>query len=232
LETSREQMLARIRTGLAQSRATLADMAARTAHTAPPFVHPPEEDLPAQFATELAKLEGYPHRCADDEEALEVIRAILQQHQATSVVAWDHAQIRLRGLDALLVELGAQALDGAIIGPERAAQLATLEPAPVCISGADAGIAESGTLVLRSGPGRGRLASLIAPVHIAVLRRTQIVRGLGAALALIRERYGHDPLIDSSNLTLITGPSRTGDIELTLTLGVHGPREIHAVLID
>ena len=232
METSRDHMLARIRASLDHSRATLAELAARRPHAPPPFVHPPQDDLPAQFAAELAKLEGYPHRCSDDAEALEAIRAILQRHQATGVVAWDWAQLGLPGLGALLAELGAHVLGGDIIGPQRADRLAAIEPAKVCISGAEAGIAESGTLVLRSGVGRGRLASLVAPVHIAVLRRTQIVRGLGAALALIRERYGHDPLIDSSNLTLISGPSRTGDIELTLTLGVHGPREIHAVLID
>jgi L-lactate dehydrogenase complex protein LldG len=225
-------MLARIRASLAQSRSQLADLAAQSAHTPPPFVHPPQDDLPAQFATELAKLEGFPHRCANDLEALAAIRVILQRHQAGSVVAWDRAMIGLPGLDALLAELGARVLDSNIIGSARAAQRAGLDPAPVCISGADAGIAESGTLVLRSGAGRGRLASLIAPVHIAVLRRAQIVRGLGAALALLQERHGKDLFLDSSNLTLISGPSRTGDIELTLTLGVHGPREIHVVLID
>jgi L-lactate dehydrogenase complex protein LldG len=93
------------------------------------------------------------------------------------------------------------------------------------------GIAESGTLVLRSRPGRGRLASLLAPTHIAVLRRAQLVRGLGAALAQLREQHGPDIFADSSNLTLITGPSRTGDIEQTLALGVHGPSEIHVILI-
>jgi L-lactate dehydrogenase complex protein LldG len=232
LETSRDHMLARIRASLAQSRPELENLAARAPHAPPPFVHPPQDDLPAQFAAELARLEGYPHRCADDAAALEAIGAILQRHQAGSVVAWDRAQIGLPGLDELLAEESVHTLDGAIIGSARGAQLAALEPAPVCISGADAGIAESGTLVLRSGTGRGRLASLIAPVHIAVLRRAQIVRGLGQALALIRERHGPDVLLDSSNLTLITGPSRTGDIELTLTLGVHGPREIHVVLID
>ena len=77
-----------------------------------------------------------------------------------------------------------------------------------------------------------RLASLLAPVHIAVLRRAQIVRGLGEALAQLQEWHGSNIFADSSNLTLITGPSRTGDIEQTLTLGVHGPREIHVVLID
>jgi L-lactate dehydrogenase complex protein LldG len=232
LETSRDHMLASIRASLEQSRAVLADVAARTSHTPPPFVHPAQEDLPAQFASELAKLEGHPHRCASDSQALDIIRGILEHHRATSVVVWDRAQLGLPGLDALLAELGARVLDGNIIGSERATRLRAIEPAPVCISGADAGIAESGTLVLRSGNGRGRLASLIAPVHIAVLRRSQIVRGLGAALALLQEQRGRDLFVDSSNLTLISGPSRTGDIELTLTLGVHGPREIHVVLID
>ena len=232
MEPSRDHMLTSIRAGLAQSRATLIDLAARTPHAPPPFVHPLQDDLSAQFAAELTKLEGYPHRCANDSQALDAIGTILQRHQAAGVVAWDRAQIGLPGLDALLAELGVQVLDGAIIGSGRAAKLGALEPAPVCISGADAGIAESGTLVLRSGSGRGRLASLSAPVHIAVLRRAQIVRGLGAALALLREQHGHDMFVDSSNLTLISGPSRTGDIELTLTLGVHGPREIHVVLID
>jgi L-lactate dehydrogenase complex protein LldG len=232
LETSRDHMLAGIRASLEQSRAQLADMAARASPAPPPFVHPAQDDLPAQFAAELAKLEGYPHRCADDTQALDAIRVILQRHQATSVVAWDRAQIGLPGLDELLAELGARVLASDTIGFERAARLQALEPVPICISGADAGIAESGTLVLRSGSGRGRLASLIAPVHIAVLRRTQIVRGLGAALTLLQEQHGRDLFVDSSNLTLISGPSRTGDIELTLTLGVHGPREIHVVLID
>ena len=225
-------MLARIRDSLGQSRAMLADVAARTPHAPPPFVHPAQDDLPAQFAAELTKLEGYPHRCADDAQALDAIRDILQRHQSSSVLAWDRDQIGLPGLDALLADLRIGVLDSAIIGPSRAERLRALEPAPVCISGADAGIAESGTLVLRSGIGRGRLASLIAPVHIAVLRRAQIVRGLGAALTLLQQQHGRDLFVDSSNLTLISGPSRTGDIELTLTLGVHGPREIHVVLID
>ncbi|HJZ50514.1 MAG TPA: lactate utilization protein [Roseiflexaceae bacterium] len=228
----RDRMLAAIRASLAQSRAQLAAEAARASHTPPAFVHPPQPDLPAQFAAELARLEGHPHRCASDTQALDAIHEILQRHQASRVVAWGRDQIGLPGLDGLLAELGIDALDGIIRGHQRIAQLQALEPAPICISGADAGIAESGTIVVRSGAGRGRLASLIAPVHIAVLRAEQIVRGLGAALTLLRERYGPDPLVDSSNLTLISGPSRTGDIELTLTLGVHGPREIHVVLID
>jgi L-lactate dehydrogenase complex protein LldG len=232
LEISRDRMLDHIRASLAHGRSALAAEASRAPRDLPLFVHPPEDDLLSQFAAELARLEGHPHRCAGDAQALDAIRAILRRHQAASVVAWDRDQIGLPGLDALLADLGIRALDSQIRGHERASRLQALEPAPICISGADAGIAESGTIVVRSGAGRARLASLIAPVHIAVLRGAQIVRGLGAAIALLRERHGSALLADSSNLTLISGPSRTGDIELTLTLGVHGPREIHVVLID
>ena len=231
--TDRDQMLARIRASLHQNRDALLAEAARAPHAPPPFVHPSQADLPAQFAAELARLEGHPHRCADDEAALDVIGDILRQHETRSVVAWDFEQIDLPGLETLLAQLGIHALDGQVagMGSERPARLQTLEPAAVCISGADVGIAESGTLLLRSGAGRGRLASLLAPVHIAVLRAPQLVRGLGEALARVQ---AHDPDVfaDSSNLTLITGPSRTADIEMTLTLGVHGPREIHVILID
>ncbi|NJN16513.1 MAG: LUD domain-containing protein [Oscillochloris sp.] len=81
------------------------------------------------------------------------------------------------------------------------------------------------------GAGRPRLASLLAPAHIAVLREEQLVRGLGEAMAKLRAVYGEDMLRDTSNLTLITGPSRTADIEMTLSLGIHGPPQIHVVLI-
>ncbi|HEU5088142.1 MAG TPA: LUD domain-containing protein, partial [Roseiflexaceae bacterium] len=75
------------------------------------------------------------------------------------------------------------------------------------------------------------LASLLAPVYIAVLRRSQVVRGLGEALARLQAQHPGDFFAAASSLTVITGPSRTADIELTLTLGVHGPREVHAIII-
>jgi L-lactate dehydrogenase complex protein LldG len=229
----RDRMLARIRAGLTKNRDLLLAEASRASQPPPAFVHPPEDDLPAQFAAELARHEGHPHRCPTDEDAVEIIRDILAQHAATSIIAWDLDQIGLRGLDALLIQLGVKVIDSQVagMGGDRASRLQALEPALVCISGADAGIAESGTLLLRSGAGRGRLASLLAPVHIAVLRASQLTRGLGEALAAVQARHP-DVFADSSNLTLVTGPSRTGDIELTLTLGVHGPREIHVVLLE
>jgi L-lactate dehydrogenase complex protein LldG len=231
MTTSRDRMLARIRQGLESARPLMESVAASAPHAPAPFVHPAEDDLLEQFAAELRKLECYPHLCADDEAALEEIGAILDARGARQVIAWDTQQIGLPGVESLLAQRGIAVHVAQVGGAARAEQLQQLEPATVCISGADAGIAESASIVLRGGPGRPRLASLLAPVYIAVLRRAQIVRGLGEALALLAAQHPGDLFGDASTLTLITGPSRTADIELTLTLGVHGPREVHAIVI-
>jgi L-lactate dehydrogenase complex protein LldG len=228
---SREQILSRIRSGLQQSRSFLDAEAAKAPHTPPPFVHPPATDLADQFVEELEKLAGKVHRCADDEEALETIAIILEVAAARTVLSWDFERIGLPGLEALLKKQAIIREDAAVRAERRKDQFQILEPVPVCISGADYAIAESGTLLLRHGPGKPRIASLLAPSHIAVLRRAQILRGLGEALVTLREQHGDGIFDPTSNLTLITGPSRTADIEMTLTLGIHGPREIHVVLI-
>ncbi|MCU0493289.1 MAG: lactate utilization protein [Chloroflexaceae bacterium] len=230
---SRDQILNSIRAGLAKNRPWLEVEAAKAPHTPPPFVHPQEDDLPAQFANELGKLAGKAYRAEDDEAALEIIAGIVHKKGATSAITWELSSINLPGLAELLREAGVSLLDSQVSGMDgaRKERLQTLEPALVCISGADVGIAESGSLLLRHAPGKPRLASLLAPAHIAVLRESQLVRGLGEALALVRQRHGDDIFDTTSNITLITGPSRTADIEMTLSLGIHGPPEIHVVLI-
>jgi L-lactate dehydrogenase complex protein LldG len=95
----------------------------------------------------------------------------------------------------------------------------------VGISRVQAGIAETGTLLLDSSKERHRLVSLVPPVHIAILDEKQIVRTLGEALALLQR----DVQV-SSIVTLVTGPSRTADIELTLAIGVHGPQELYVIV--
>jgi L-lactate utilization protein LutC len=91
-----------------------------------------------------------------------------------------------------------------------------------------AAIAETGSLVCGSVPGRG--LSLVPPVHLAVVRRSQILPDLVDYLALFS---GESPLHRlPSNLVFITGPSKTADIEGVLITGVHGPREVHIVLIE
>jgi L-lactate dehydrogenase complex protein LldG len=95
----------------------------------------------------------------------------------------------------------------------------------VGVSTAQAAIAETGTLVLDSAYERHRLVSLVPPVHIAVVNASAIVETLSDALTLLQKDKEISPAI-----TFITGPSRTADIELTLTIGVHGPRELYVVV--
>ena len=95
----------------------------------------------------------------------------------------------------------------------------------VGISTAQAAIAETGTLVLVSEDERHRLVSLVPPVHIAIVDASRICETLGDALARLRK--GKEI---SRAVTFVTGPSRTADIELTLTVGVHGPQELYVII--
>jgi L-lactate dehydrogenase complex protein LldG len=97
------------------------------------------------------------------------------------------------------------------------------------ITSAQAAIAETGTLVLEAESERHRLVSLLPPVHIAIVYARDIVSSIGDALGQLR---GSEMKQMSRAITFITGPSRTADIELTLTVGVHGPKELHVIVID
>jgi len=89
-------------------------------------------------------------------------------------------------------------------------------------------IAETGTLLMCARPGQERVASLTPPMHIAIVERRQIVPDLIDAFDWLAGR-GLENL--PSNVTLITGPSKTGDIELQLTTGVHGPGKWRVVVV-
>ena len=95
----------------------------------------------------------------------------------------------------------------------------------VGVTSAQAGIAETGTLVLDSSVDRNRLVSLVPPVHIAILDASRIYTTLGETLAALQSGAELSPAI-----TFITGPSRTADIELTLAIGVHGPQELYVII--
>lgn len=228
---SREKILSTLRTSLTSSRPWLEAEAAKAPHDPPPYVLPPADDLLAQFATELTQLEGHVYPVADEGEALATVARLLDERAARQAIAWDLDEIGLPGLASLLDQRGVAVLDANVRGEGRKERLQALEPAPVCLSGVACAIAESGTLVLRHGPGRPRIASLLSPAHIAIVRADQLVRGLGEALARLRERHGAALFAETSNLTFITGPSRTADIEMTLSLGIHGPPELHVVLL-
>jgi L-lactate dehydrogenase complex protein LldG len=95
----------------------------------------------------------------------------------------------------------------------------------VGITGTAAAIAETGTIVLSSGPGQPLSTSLLPEVHVSVISSSQIVGSLEEALQMVSIR-------EASSTALITGPSRTADIEMTLTIGVHGPGEVIVYIVE
>jgi len=99
----------------------------------------------------------------------------------------------------------------------------------VSITGAFAGIAETGTLVMTSGPEHPVSLNLLPDTHVVVLREDDIVAGYEDVWVRLRERYGKDGMPRTVNT--ITGPSRTGDIEQAMELGAHGPRRLHIIVV-
>lgn len=103
----------------------------------------------------------------------------------------------------------------------------------VGLTPAFAGIAETGTLMLASGATRPATINFMPDTHIVVLKRSQVVGDYETAFARLRALSGRtDGRFMPRTVNLVTGPSRTGDIEQTLILGAHGPRRLHVVLVD
>jgi len=98
------------------------------------------------------------------------------------------------------------------------------------ITGVDYAISETGSVAIAAGRGVSRLVSLVMPVHIAVVRRGQVLPSLDDLFTLRRLDFLQGR--DSSYMNIISGPSRSADIEQTIVRGVHGPREVHMVLLD
>ena len=103
----------------------------------------------------------------------------------------------------------------------------------VAVTAAFAGIAETGTLMTLSGPAHPATLNFLPEHHIVALRASQVVAAYEDAWTRLRQARGRDGSLDLPRaVNLITGPSRTGDIELTIQLGAHGPRALHILLID
>ena len=111
----------------------------------------------------------------------------------------------------------------------RAALRSAMANADLGITGVDYAIAETGTCVIIPAAGSSRLVSLLPPVHVALVERGQVLPSLDELFTLRRRDFVNGDL--GSYMNLITGPSRTADIEYKLVTGVHGPGEVHMVLI-
>jgi L-lactate dehydrogenase complex protein LldG len=165
----------------------------------------------ARFLEEL-KLLGVEAYVEADEAA---VRARVKSLIAgKSILSWDPDRLPYGAGEPLKGETVAYGRDPR----ERQAQ------AEIGLTGCEAALAETGSLAMVSGPGRPRTASLLPITHVAVVREGDLLQGMGEFFA----RYGRNPVLPY--LVFITGPSRTADIELSLTLGVHGPGKVIAVM--
>ena len=172
-----------------------------------------------KFSDELTELNGHFIRIESLEGRDSQIQrlgmhilSLLREKDISSIMSWQKEQLP-DGLIEYLLANGIQIVQEAT--PTVKAGL----------TGAFAAVAETGTLALRSGPQRLQAASLLPEVHLVVLDVRDIYRSMDQVLQL-------EEICQSAAVSLISGPSRTADIEMTLTLGVHGPKEVYVFCLN
>jgi len=223
MTSSRTEILARIRR--AQQRALLPDVTGIT----PPPPEPPPFDRPIieVFEEALAAVQGVPHRVTGADEAADIIADLCREQDQQQALSWAPDALPLPDLPAALQTRGIDLIPSRLAGDRKAA-LEEMRPLLVGVTGAAAGLARTGSIVLHGDASHGRLASLIPDIHIALLPVNQLYADIAAWIATDEAA---EQIVASSNTVIITGPSRTADIAQTLTLGAHGPRELHVLLL-
>jgi L-lactate utilization protein LutC len=186
-------------------------------------------DAVARFCTELSAAGGRAHVVAGPDAAWQVIADMIRTHGCRQVVVGRGGLIerleiagRLRGAGLEVTPIDAVPAQGPRDG---------FFGADLGISNVHRLIAETGTVVMAAGPDDPRSLSLLPPLHIALAERSQILPDLFDLFDLFSP-LATNHTTPPSCLSLITGPSKTGDIELRLVTGVHGPGEVHVVICD
>jgi L-lactate utilization protein LutC len=181
----------------------------------------PIVDPPARFLEELEALGGHGRHAATLKEARDQIVALARERGAKRLVRWDVQELDELGVDGLLRDAGVEVAVWRGLRDFR--EVAGW--ADVGLSTADWAVAETGSLVLADGLGRGRSVTLLPPTHVAVIPASRILSTVEEALG----KYAAHPL--PANVAFHTGPSRSGDIEMSLVVGMHGPGDVHVVLV-
>jgi len=189
------------------------------------------EALVHRLAEEIARIRGAFYRATSEEMVAEQIRVIAQNRDVKSIVQWDSPLLNGQKIGETLRKAKIEVISPSQLFnlPEdqrrKSLRELTIE-ANIGVTGVDYAMAETATLVLIAKEGQGQLASLLPPVHIAVVNADRVIFGLEDLFLFVKG----EELPLSSCLTFITGPSRTADIELSLTIGVHGPGELHLIV--
>ncbi|HEY7912972.1 MAG TPA: lactate utilization protein [Blastocatellia bacterium] len=232
---TKEDMLARIRRALGRAEGNAPEPLPAYVDACSPAR---DGDLVELFCKQSRALGAQVARVRSADEIKEYIAGLAAEGEQTKLALSDGELTRWSGLGEyfsaqgidVLHTLGEYAEGRGHAGDLMESYKRELVKVNIGVTSADYAIAETGTLVLVSGGEQHRLFSLVPPVHVCLLEETRIIESLPVFLALAGQKYYSTESAPLAT-TFITGPSRTADIELSLTLGVHGPRELHTLLI-
>lgn len=170
-------------------------------------IQPAQQDLVVEFAEQFSALQGKFIFCLDENELQESLEKLCQQNQWTKLFCTN---------DALKTKLAVKEWHSDI------------ESSDASITNCEVLVARTGSLLLSSS-NSGRTTSVYAPIHICIAYTSQLVYDIKDALDSVKNKYKQNL---PSLITLATGPSRTADIEKTLVVGVHGPKEVYCFVVD
>jgi L-lactate dehydrogenase complex protein LldG len=207
---SREIILGTIRKALAEHKV---DMPFPEAEKAGDVFAQDGLSLEEKYAQEFSKLGGKFIYCANEQEMIQQLQAL------ADTMKWE----RILTKDKILLNLFA---DNHIDLVQDAGDMNSIE---VGLSLCECLVARTGSAIMSSGQEHGRALPVYSPIHITVAFSNQLVYNIGNAIDFLNQKYNHNL---PSLISLTTGPSRTADIEKTLVVGVHGPKEVYTFLID
>ena len=184
-------------------------------------------DLVERFAEMLTAVGGTPHGPLPVDEALDLLLQLCRERAGGGAVALSTGDpvMEKLGVEGRLVAAGLE-----VLTPDDVFWRERLAEAGVGVTGAVAAAAASGSVGIACGPRAPRATSLVPPAHICLVFRGTMVEDL--AEALNRFASGGDAADLPSNLVWVSGPSRSADLELVLTVGVHGPGSVDVIVVD
>ncbi len=175
--------------------------------------HPSTKELELEFAENFTQLQGRFVFCENRTELVQQLNTLLESK------GWKDVYCKEASIRDLLKNAGFENFNDTIQLSDCSASITSCENL----------IARTGSIVLLSNNESGRAASVYAPIHICIAFTHQLLYDISESLFLIKSKYENNL---PSMITLATGPSRTADIEKTLVVGVHGPKEVFCFLLD
>lgn len=177
-------------------------------------------DLAERFTQSLTDASGEVIRANSFDAALQRLEELLQSLGVRRVVANNEPSLNTANLTVRWPDL-----TWFIVGHSEGDLRAFCATADVGLSSGDAALAETGSILVTSGPGKSRLATLLPPVHLVLIPTSRLTADIFTWTAARQEP-------PPASMTLISGPSKTADIEQTLTVGVHGPKRFIVILYE